>query len=364
LAEDNAFKQFLENSSNTNLLDHIIYELQVEMNMRQLEFATLVGKDSRILAGANANRTGEVFDPKGIVSDVLKNARKIIVNTEMANIEFRKEQAKRWLNPFHGDDSVEGDLKSSLHPYDNNDTVIVQWVASPVFAISNSNSSSPDGVLVFGYILNGKINYNDMIVSEFDDGYSGTFHYDSEKENFNLLSAVRLSSGKVVLDEMLPDALNAVKRAASTKSSSLLEGSYAGDSLEFSAKSFETSTYFSCDGDQIPLLENEWNPPLYQVRATSNEHWVAQRKKQLAIQIVTVLVQVISSVVTTWMLFMPVHRFVKIMQKEFGKLTDKKERTGGRLKTVLGKFSLASSTRGATSQVKDSENIVSVNTSA
>jgi twitching motility protein PilJ len=343
-------------------LNTVISGLQTEMNIRKLEFATLVGKDYKILAGANANRSGEFFDHKGIVSDVLKNARKIIVTTEMTNIEFRKEQAMQWLDPYE-QVSLEGVLKSSLHPYEINATVIVQWVASPVCAISNSNSSNPDAVLVFGYILNGKINYNEMITSEFDDGYSATFHYDSTKNDFNLLSAVRISNGKLLIDEKIPNALDAVKRAASTKSSSLLEGNYAGESLEFSAKSFETSAYFSCDGGEVPLLENEWNPPLYQVRATSNEHWVNLRKKQLAIQIVTVLVQAITSAAIAWMLFLPVHRFVQIMQKDFGKLTEKKQSTRG-FKAVLGKFSLAPSNRSATSQIKDSENIVSVNTSA
>jgi hypothetical protein len=90
----------MENRSDAGLHHQVALELVSEMTNRKLEYATLVGKDLRIIAGSNRNRTGEVFDPSGVVSDVLENARRIVVTTVMSNAEFKLEGSKRWLKPY------------------------------------------------------------------------------------------------------------------------------------------------------------------------------------------------------------------------------------------------------------------------
>jgi twitching motility protein PilJ len=87
----------LNNTSDSSLESSVLAVFTSEMNSRKLEFVTLVGADSRIILGVNNNRSGEVFDPSGVVSRVLQTGQRIVVTTMMNNSYFRLEGAKRWL---------------------------------------------------------------------------------------------------------------------------------------------------------------------------------------------------------------------------------------------------------------------------
>jgi twitching motility protein PilJ len=62
-----------------------------EITARNIEYATLVGTDLRIIANANADRTGERFDPDGLVSAVLSNPNQTKVSTLVSAAELQKE---------------------------------------------------------------------------------------------------------------------------------------------------------------------------------------------------------------------------------------------------------------------------------
>jgi twitching motility protein PilJ len=96
-AEDASIRSLLDFPNNYTLQAAVNRALVDEMKLRKLEFVTLVGADGKIVAGANANRSGEAFDPSGIVTDVLTNNRRILVSAVMSNSDFRKEQSVRWL---------------------------------------------------------------------------------------------------------------------------------------------------------------------------------------------------------------------------------------------------------------------------
>jgi len=245
-------------------------------------------------------------------------------------------------------------LPSKLHPYVSNSTVLVRWTATPVFSASNTNSSQPDGVLLNGDIINGKIGYNEMIVSQFQDGYAGTYFYDNSSSQFVLLSAVRWDNGNLVIDESIPEALNSLHTALNTNQVSTVEGTFAGTPFELTSEEFELSIFFSCTGEEIPLLNSVYNPPLYQVRTVSSSHWISLRQKQLAIQIVSVVVQVISTVGISYLLFLPIYRFVQVIETELGKAPN---RTGGGVKSFLGRFYTSSEAKK--SAAKDSEGALS-----
>jgi twitching motility protein PilJ len=97
ITQNPEIRNLLDTPNNSSLRTTVTTSLVSEMKLRKLEYVTLVGADTRIIASANANRTGQVFDPSGAVTDVITNNRRIIVTTVMSNAEFRKEQAKRWL---------------------------------------------------------------------------------------------------------------------------------------------------------------------------------------------------------------------------------------------------------------------------
>jgi hypothetical protein len=214
---------------------------------------------------------------------------------------------------------------------------------------------------MYGDIVNGKISFNELMVTEFEEGYAGTYLYDTNSSQFILLSAVRWSGGKLTLDESLPNALETMKAANNSRVTATSEGTFNGSPFEMAADRFERSTYYSCSGEEVPLLEETYNPPLFQVRATSSSYWVSLRQKQLAIQIVSVLVQIISSALISWLLFLPVYRFVQAVEKDLGKSSRAADKRAG-LKETFGKFSAAiksvhSNKQKSTGQ--ESENVVS-----
>jgi hypothetical protein len=97
LAGNSNVQELLDDPSNETLKASVLSYFQFEIALRKQEFFTLVDVNRTILSSANANRSGEIFDPSGIVSDVLTNNRRLIVTVNMTNAEFRKEGAARYL---------------------------------------------------------------------------------------------------------------------------------------------------------------------------------------------------------------------------------------------------------------------------
>jgi hypothetical protein len=216
---------------------------------------------------------------------------------------------------------LEGKVNSSLHPLENQLPVIIRWAASPVYSASNTNSSKPDGVLLYGDIVNGKIAYNEMITSEFGDGYAATYRYDNVSETFTLISSIRKGASDLVLDEDIPEAQQVLSAALKTKSATIVSGVsgfFKGDYLEFSAERIEGSIAYQCTGASVPLLDDVYNPHLYQVRATSNAGQKKLQSRQLIIQVVTIVLATLTSCVITLLLFLPIYRFVYALQIENG----------------------------------------------
>jgi hypothetical protein len=60
-----------------NLSKQIKGILQNEIKAREIEYATLVGIDGKIIVNANTDRTGQLFDPNGLVTKVINNPAQI-----------------------------------------------------------------------------------------------------------------------------------------------------------------------------------------------------------------------------------------------------------------------------------------------
>lgn len=78
-------------SLNETHREQVRYILENEIKSRDIEYATLVGKDMRIIINANINPTGEIFNPKNLVSKVLANPRKIKTSELVSASELAKE---------------------------------------------------------------------------------------------------------------------------------------------------------------------------------------------------------------------------------------------------------------------------------
>jgi hypothetical protein len=86
-----------ESQGNESDLQYVRSALIQVIQDRKIEYATLVGRDSKVIIGANANRTGEVWDPSGIVSKAVELNTRVAVSASISRSEFLKEGPPRWM---------------------------------------------------------------------------------------------------------------------------------------------------------------------------------------------------------------------------------------------------------------------------
>ncbi|MDX1976869.1 MAG: methyl-accepting chemotaxis protein [Pseudanabaenaceae cyanobacterium bins.68] len=108
--------------------------LQNEIKARIIEYSTLVGKDGRILVNSNRNRTGQPFDPAGLVTEVLKNPLQI-----KASAIVKAEDLRAEMPP----------LPKGLAAKDT----LIRYTATPV----RDGSKNVVGVLISGDLVEGKL---------------------------------------------------------------------------------------------------------------------------------------------------------------------------------------------------------------
>ncbi|MBW4468988.1 MAG: GAF domain-containing protein [Stenomitos rutilans HA7619-LM2] len=123
--------------------------LRNEVKARKMEYATLVDKDLRIVANANADRQGETFDPNGLVSKVLKTPAQIKASAIVPWSELAKEAPS---------------LPSGLEKQD----VLVRYVVTPV---KDPDTKAIVGALVFGDMVNAKLS----TVEDISSGYNAVY---------------------------------------------------------------------------------------------------------------------------------------------------------------------------------------------
>ncbi len=128
--------------------------LQNEIKARDIEYATLVGKDRQIIVNANADRTGETFDPNNLVSEVFKNPNK----------QIKASQIVSWA-----------ELAKESPPVIKNLTKQDALIRYTVTSVKDSKTGEVVAALVSGDIVNGKLPIVKNTVEAFDGGYSAVY---------------------------------------------------------------------------------------------------------------------------------------------------------------------------------------------
>ena len=134
--------------------------LRNEVSELGIEYATLVGRDLRIIANANADRVGDEFNPVGLVSIALRDRHQIETNARVSWDELVKESPPL-PDQFHNQDGL------------------IRYTAMPV---TDPNTKEVLAVLVLGDIVNHKFPIVKNIVNEWDGGYSGVYMLTSSGE--------------------------------------------------------------------------------------------------------------------------------------------------------------------------------------
>jgi methyl-accepting chemotaxis protein len=165
--------------------------LQNELKARKIQYATLVGKDKRVLVSANANRMGEVFNPNGLVSKVLKNPQQIKTSEIVTWQELAREKAS---------------LPTGLKPKEG----LIRYTATPVF---DRTKKQVTGVLISGDLVDGKLAIAETTLDAFgeESGYSAVYLRRSNQDFVLATSMLRQESSK---REFLPLSDSSILSAA------------------------------------------------------------------------------------------------------------------------------------------------------
>ena len=124
-----------------------------EVTARNMEYATLVGPDLRIISSANAERIGDRFDPDGLVGTVLGNPRQIKANSVVNWSELKKESPPL-PEGFSGRDAL------------------IRYTVTPV---KDTETGTVIGTLVSGDIVNEKTPIVEGTLEAFNNGYSAVY---------------------------------------------------------------------------------------------------------------------------------------------------------------------------------------------
>ena len=144
--------------------------LKNETKARNIEYATLVGADKKIIVNANADRAGESFDPRGLVSKVLENSQPIQTSAIVSWQELTKESP-----PL-----PKGFSKSDA---------LIRYTATPVRARGEGKVM---GVLISGDIVNGKLPMVQNSVEAFEEeGYSAVYVYNPDLQEYLLATSIK-----------------------------------------------------------------------------------------------------------------------------------------------------------------------------
>ena len=127
--------------------------LQNEIKARNIEYATLVSKDKRIIINANSNRAGETFNPNDLVNQVLRNSQQIKASAIVSASELSQE------SPPLPEGVGDGDA-------------LIRYTVTPV---RNPQTQEVIGALVSGDIVNGKDGIVKRTLEAFDGGYSAIY---------------------------------------------------------------------------------------------------------------------------------------------------------------------------------------------
>lgn len=166
--------------------------LRNEITARTIEYATLVDNQAQIIASANVNRRGEVFDPNGLVTQVLTNPEQIKSTEIVSWDELQKE------NPPLPDSFAGGDA-------------LIRYTVTPV---RDPQTQEILGALISGDIANNKLPIVEGTLDAFEGGYSGVYFRQSDGE-FALATSLYQKGEQTQPDVELPnlnlitDAVNA-----------------------------------------------------------------------------------------------------------------------------------------------------------
>jgi twitching motility protein PilJ len=172
---------FRGQSLNPELKAQVKQILANEVKARKIEYATLVGRDLKIIVNANAERQGEVFNPDSLVSEVFNFPKQIKASRIVQWSELSKE-----LPP----------LPKNFH----NQDALIRYTVTPV---KDPETNIVIGALVSGDIVNHKDTINQTALDATGGGYSAIY-YQKPNGEFVLSTSLASASSQIFRNLQLP----------------------------------------------------------------------------------------------------------------------------------------------------------------
>eukprot|EP00475_Leptophrys_vorax_P028826 TRINITY_DN4195_c0_g1_i2.p1 TRINITY_DN4195_c0_g1~~TRINITY_DN4195_c0_g1_i2.p1 ORF type:complete len:829 (-),score=198.70 TRINITY_DN4195_c0_g1_i2:737-3103(-) len=163
--------QSLLNSSTLSAANYVNYSTAIsrfkqtatlQMKMRNAEYLTLVDKNRQIVVGANANRTGEIFDPSGLVSKALASC----ANSQIRATSFLSiEELVRENPPIRREGSLS--YQANQHMFDTGNDGLIRYLVTTAC----DGQSSPLGALIYADVMSGKTLFLENSVGLYGNGF-------------------------------------------------------------------------------------------------------------------------------------------------------------------------------------------------
>jgi twitching motility protein PilJ len=244
-----------------------------EIKARNIEYATLVGKDYKIIVNANADRQGEIFNPDNLVSEVINFPKQIRASSIVNWSEIRRESPP-------------------LPPGFKNSDALIRYTVTPV---KDPATNIVIGALVSGDIVNGKDTIVKDVLDSTGGGYSAIYVHQPTGE-FILAKALLENESLRVPNVQLPKESHLLLKQAAASAGNIVTKriQLSGQNYTIAAKSLPNKSIQS-DGEIIPSFNQQ--PVAILVRGTpetalnqllANSFWV----QLLAILVATVIVMI------------------------------------------------------------------------
>ena len=194
-----------------------------------IEYATLVGNNLQIIANANADRKGQVFDPDGLASAVLREGRQIKASAIVSWDELSQESPP-------------------LPDQFRRPNALIRYTATPV---ADPNTEAILGVLVTGDIVDQKLTIVENTVSALGGGFSGIYLLAPEGE-FSLAASLEKDAKDLVPEINEPAYELSILQAAVEANGEIVTQwvQEAGESFYVMA----ARTLFDFKGEPVALL--------------------------------------------------------------------------------------------------------------
>lgn len=240
--------------------------LRNELVAGNIEYATLVGKDMRIIVNANTDRVGETFNPNNLVSEVFKNPQQIQASQIVSWAELAKE------SPPLSQDFIKEDT-------------LIRYTVTPV---KDSATGSVVGALVAGDIVNGKLPMVENTLRAFGGGYSAVYTHHPSGE-FTLATS---------LDQGLAPSIEQAKSGVPLMDTSILEKAVAQPGTTVTQRAVVGTQSYTMAAKAIEDFKGQ--PIAVLVRGTEetafNKLLGGSLLVQLAVSALTLLIDVILAV--------------------------------------------------------------------